>query len=224
MIVVQDKKLLQRYCEKYDICSHFSNWEALTKKLVRYRKGELIALYGDKADKLFFLISGTVKFSCIADNYEEYFFFDARNEGLFGEVEYVMDIPLISQSEVTEDCECIVIPIEENRHILDNDLKFQIFLTNILAQKYNDMRRRYMDIEAYPLEIRFVKYLLSDREGDDIGSLRQISGAIRCSYRQLLRVVKRFCERGWIEHLEQKGKYRITDREALERMLGEMEI
>ena len=220
MIVVHDKDLLQEYCEKYDISSHFSNWDALTKKLVRYRKGELIALYGDKADKLFFLIKGTVKFSCIADNYEEYFFFDARNEGLFVEVEYVMDIPLISQSEVMEDCECIVIPVEENRKILDNDLKFQVFLTNILAKKYNDMRRRYMEIESYPLEVRFVRYLLENRDGDEIDNLRQIAGAIRCSYRQLLRVVKKFCDNGWIKHLDQKGKYRIMDRGALEQMLS----
>lgn len=218
MIVINNEKKLQEYCERCDIGSHFSNWEALSKKLVCYKKGELIALYGAKSDKLFFLVKGTIRFSCIADNYEEYFFFNARNEGLFGEVEYVMDIPSITQSEVIEECECILIPIKENRSLLDNDLKFQIFLTHILAKKYNDTRSRYVDIESYPLEVRFARYLVVDRKEEGIGNLGQISKVMRCSYRQLLRIVKKFCEYGWIEHLEQKGKYRIVDREALEQL------
>ena len=220
MEVISDKELLEYYCEQRDIAYHFTNWDGLVKKLVRYKKGEIIALYGDKADKLFFLVKGTIKFSCIADNYEEFFFFNARNEGLFGEVEYVMDIPLITQSEVMEECDCIVIPVEENRNLLDHDLKFQVFLTHILAKKYDDIRRHYMDIESYPLEVRFARYLFADRRSDTIEDLQQISRAIKCSYRQLLRIVKKFCENGWIRHMEQKGKYKIVDRKALEKLMN----
>lgn len=216
MIVINNNALLKEYCEKYDICSHFSNWDKLKKKLVHYEKGEIIAFYGDQADKLFFLVKGTIKFCCITDDYEEYFFFDAANEGLFGEVEYVMNIPLITQSEVIEDCDCIVIPVKENRNLLDNDLEFQIFLTNILAKKYNDMRNLYMNVESYPLEVRLAKYLVADKNNNNVSELSQIAKTIKCSYRQLLRTMKRFVENNWIEHLQQKGKYRITDREALE--------
>ncbi len=77
-----------------------------------------------------------------------------------------------------------------------------------------------MEIESYPLEVRFVRYLLENRDGDEIDNLRQIAGAIRCSYRQLLRVVKKLCDNGWIKHLDQKGKYRIMVRGALEQMLS----
>jgi hypothetical protein len=41
MIVINNNALLKEYCEKYDIDSHFSDWEALTKKLVHYEKGEI---------------------------------------------------------------------------------------------------------------------------------------------------------------------------------------
>jgi len=216
MIVINNNALLKEYCEKYDINSHFSNWEALTKKLVHYEKGEIIAFYGDQANKLFFLVKGTIKFCCFTDDYEEYFFFDATNEGLFGEVEYVMNIPLITQSEVIEDCHCIVIPVKENRKLLDNDLKFQVFLTTILAKKYNDMRNLCMNAESYPLEIRLAKYLIADKNSSKISDLTQIAKTIKCSYRQLLRTIKQFVENGWIEHLPQKGKYKIKDRDALE--------
>ncbi len=216
MIVINNSALLKEYCEKFDISTHFSNWSDLTKKLVHYEKGEIIAFYGDQANKLFFLVKGIIKFSCITDDYEEYFFFDAINEGLFGEVEYVMNIPLITQSEVIEDCHCIVIPVKENRKLLDNDLKFQIFLTNILAKKYNDMRNLCMNAESYPLEVRLARYLVVDTTNCNISNLTQITKAIKCSYRQLLRTMKKFVENGWIEHLPQKGKYRIINRDELE--------
>lgn len=218
MIVINNNALLNEYCEKLDICSHFSDWEKLSKKLVHYERGEIIAFYGNQADKIFFLVKGVVKFSCITDNYEEYFFFDATNEGLFGEVEYVMNIPLITQSEVIEDSDCIVIPVRENRSLLDNDLKFQIFLTNILAKKYNDMRILYMNVESYPLEVRLARYLILKEDNDDISNLAQIAKIIRCSYRQLLRILKKFESNHWIAHLPQKGKYRITNHKAIEEM------
>lgn len=116
---IYNEKRMDEYCKKYQIQSHFTDWNKLKKKLVKYKKGELIELYESKPDKLFFLVSGTIRFTCIAGNFEEYFFFDAINNGLFGEVEYIMDIPLITQSEVLEDCECIVIPIKENKEMLE---------------------------------------------------------------------------------------------------------
>lgn len=220
MIVINDEKKLLEYCERYDISSHFTEWNALKKKLVRYKKGELIVMYGSITDKLFFLVSGAIRFSCIADNYEEYFFFNAKNEGIFGEVEYVMNIPSITQSEVIEECECILIPLKENRDLLDNDIKFQKFLTRILAKKYNDIRSKYMDIESYPLEIRLIRYLLTDKN-NNVENLGQIAKSINCSYRQLLRILKKFCDNSWMEHLEQKGKYRIVNREAMEQKVNE---
>lgn len=223
MIVINNKSLLEDYCRRYDIASHFTCWDALTKKLVRYEKGEIIALYGEKTDKLFFLVKGTIKFCCITDNFEEYFFFDAKNDGLFGEVEYVLKIPSITQSEVIDECDCIVIPIEENRHILDNDLKFHVFVNNILAQKYNEMRSIYMNKETCKLDVRLAKYITKNKNDDYISDLVQISKTVRCSYRQLLRIIKNFSEQGWIERLPQKGKYKILNRKALEALVDEWE-
>lgn len=223
MVIVHDKAKIDQYCQKLDIGSHFSNWEKLDKKLVHYTKGELIVMYGECSDKLFFLVNGKIKFYCIADNYEEYFFFNAKNDGLFGEVEYVMGIPSITQSEVLEDCDCIIIPIEKNRHLLDDDLKFQTFITRILAQKYNDMRLNYVDVETFSLEERLARYLVSQLDEELVDNLKQMSRVMRCSYRQLLRVIKKFCQMGYLERLSTKGKYRIADRDSLKKLAGKGE-
>lgn len=220
MIVIHDKEKIRQCCDRFDISSHFSNWDCLEKKLVHYSKGEIIVMYGQSSDKLFILVSGKVKFYCIADNYEEYFFFSAKNEGLFGEVEYALGIPSISQSEVVEDCECIIIPIEKNRQYLDNDLKFQTFVAQILARKYNDLRSNYVDVEAFSLEERLARYLVGLKEQEEIGNLRQISKVMRCSYRQLLRIISKFCEAGYLERMQTKGKYRIANVDALKKMAG----
>lgn len=221
MIVIDNKKLFQSYCVKYDIGSYFTNWDALIKKLVRYNKGEIVTLYGEKSDKLFFLVKGTIRFCCITDNYEEYFFFDATDEGFFGEVEYVLNIPLITQAEAIDECDCIIIPIKANRHLLDTDLKFQIFITKVLASKYNDMRNLSMNKESYTLDVRLAKYLITYKNDDYITNLTQIAKILKCSYRHLLRILKKFTRNGWIERLPQKGKYKIVDREALEKLVYE---
>ena len=213
---IHNKKQLDEYCSRYQIPSHFSEWDRMKKKLVRYEKGEMIGLYGEKPDKLYFLVKGMIRFTCIAGNFEEYFFFDATNNGLFGEVEYVMDIPLITQSEVLEDCECIVIPIRENRQILDQDLIFQKFIAQVLAQKYNDMRNQYMDVETTTLRIRLAEYLCSiNSQSETIPNLGLLAKYLRCSYRHLLREMKYFCENGCLVHLEQKGRYKIADEAKL---------
>jgi len=218
MVVVKDSKRLEQYCKRLEVASHFTHWDQMEKELVRYSKGEFIVPYGTWSGKLFFLVKGSVKFSCIADNYEEYFFFNARSEGLFGEVEYIMGIPSITQSEVMEESEVILIPIDCNRSLLDQDLKFQTFLTHILAQKYNELRSSYVDVESYGPEERFARYILG-REQELVCDLKQISIAIRCSYRQLLRIIQKFCELGFMEHLEKKGKYRVTNWEAIKHII-----
>ena len=129
-----------------------------------------------------------------------------------------MGIPSITQSEVLEESECILIPIERNRKLLDQDLQFQKFLTHVLAQKYNDMRRSYVDVESFGPEERFVRYLLA-REQALVCDLKQISIAIRCSYRQLLRIIQKFCELGYMVHLEKKGKYRVVNWEAIQHII-----
>jgi len=220
LIVINNDKLLQQYSQMYRINSYFSDWKKIKKELVKYKKGEIIALYGEDSDKLFFLLKGTIRFTSITDDYEEYFFFDATNEGLFGEVEYVLNIPSITQSEVIDDCQCIVIPISKNRYLLDHDLKFQKFVSKVLAKKYNDMRFIAMNTETYSLDVRLIKYLLSDSSVEIINNITNISKTLKCSYRQLLRVLKDFCSKGWIKHLPQKGKYRIINRKAMQQAIN----
>lgn len=217
MIEIRNKKKIKEMCDKCQVDLHFTNCNLMTKRFVHYEKGEIVAMYGAKSEKLFFLAQGTIRFSCIADNYEDYFFFDAFSNGLFGEVEYLIDIPIITQSEVVEACDCIEIPIKQNRNILDNDLKFQRFAGQVLAQKYNDIRKQNVNASAFSLRVRLAKYLCETCDEDlNISNLKLIAQNVRCSYRQLLRVMQYFCSVGWIEHLPAKGKYRIIDVKALE--------
>lgn len=217
MIKIKNEKQINELCEKYQITLRFANWNYLAKELVHYQKGEIIAICGENYDRLFFLVKGSIRFTCVADNYEEYFFFDAYNNGLFGEVEYLLNIPSITQSEAIEDCDCIVIPINKNRKFLDNDLIFQNFLGQVLARKYNELRDSYMNAKVFFLRTRLAAYLINNANCDtNISNLTQISKILRCSYRQLLREFKFFCEVGCLEHLNKKGKYKIANYEKLE--------
>ena len=119
---------------------------------------------------------------------------------------------MITQSEVLEDCECIVIPIKENKEMLDNDIVFQKFLGHVVAQKYNNMRNQYMNVETIPLRNRLAEYLYNNQNpSNSLPNLSMLAKYLRCSYRHLLREIKYFCEINCLEHLSQKGKYRVID-------------
>lgn len=208
------KKLEQMAAEKH-ITDYFLHWEQLNKHLVKYKKGEMIALYGEITNKIFFLLSGSIRFTSINEDYEEFFFFDAVNEGLFGEVEYVLDIPSITQSEVMDDCYCIIIPTDVNKSLLDNDIKFQREIARVLARKYNDQRALSVDTETYSVDVRLAHYILYTNLSDELQDLTTIAKTLKCSYRQLLRVLNTFCQQKWLRHGFTKGTYFVINREDL---------
>jgi len=211
----QSRSLLETMTSDGTIRNHFSDWDRLEKKLVLYRKGEIVVEYGDETDKLFLLLKGTIRFTSQNDDYEEYFFFDATNDGLFGEVEYVLHIPSITQSQAMNNCYCVEIPVRRNRELLDSDIRFQTFVSRVLAKKYNDLRLSSVDIETYSVRTRVIRYLLRETSQNRIRNLGLIAKTLKCSYRQLIRVLQDFCAKGWIEHGNSKGVYLLKDREAL---------
>ena len=209
------KALLEEMSRKDNIQRYFSDWEHLKKQLILYRKGEIIVEFGDRSDKIFILLKGTIRVTSLNDDYEEYFFFDAKNEGLFGEVEYMLNIPSITQSQTMNECYCVEIPIRENKELLDTDIQFQKTISRVLAKKYNDFRISSVDIETYSVEVRLIRYLLRESTSDRIDDLTLIAKSLKCSYRQLIRVLKKFCSRGWLVHGSMKGVYLVKNRDAL---------
>ena len=78
----QSRSLLETMTSDGTIRNHFSDWDRLEKKLVLYRKGEIVVEYGDETDKLFLLLKGTIRFTSQNDDYEDYLFLTVPTEEL----------------------------------------------------------------------------------------------------------------------------------------------
>jgi CRP-like cAMP-binding protein len=210
---------MDRYLEyavkEYHVDQYFSHWEKLKKQSRVYRKGEFISLF-EPMKNIIFLISGTMKICYTSEDGNEFFFSIISSYSFFGELEYLKHKPLNCQFEAITDAICIEIPIDANRHLLDEDLKFYKFISNELATHLIQVSSNFVHKEVYPLKTRLASYLLlGNKQYDEITNLKSLSSTLHCSYRQLLRVLAEFCKEGYLEHCSQKGTYRLIGYDQL---------
>ncbi len=216
MLKINDSRLLEEHCKKYNISNYFSDWTRVEKSLVMYEKGELICSPGIELKNLIFLVKGKMKIYYLGESGEEFFLSFITDFVFLGDVEYVLKTSTESLAEAVTDVECILIPLNKNLSVLDQDIKFQKFINKSLADKFIQFSFGTFNKELYSLEIRLASYILFKLVNhDELKNINIISKQLRCSYRQLLRVIARFCEIGCLQKGLKKGMYIITNRELL---------
>ncbi len=216
MLKLNDQELLEERCNKYNVSNYFSDWTKIEKVLVRYEKGELICSPGIELRNLIFLVNGKMKIYYLGESGEEFFLSFVSDFVFLGDVEYVLKTSTESLAEAVTDVECILLPLSRNLNILDQDIKFQKFINKSLADKFIQFSFGTFNKELYSLEIRFASYILFKLVNQyEIKNINIISKQLRCSYRQLLRVLGKFCEIGCLEKGLKKGTYLVRNRELL---------
>ena len=115
---------------------------------------------------------------------------------------------------------CIRIPIFQNRHLIEHDLTFYRYLCRTLATRFTDANMRTIQKTQLTLDKRLAEYLLTQYSlTEAITNLKPVSELLRCSYRQLLRVIKVFCEKKYLRKDDRRGVYYLNDTAGLRKLL-----
>lgn len=201
---------LQNALRKYGIRDMFDT-AGLDFRLLHYRKGEYLASPSMEAEYLLFLIRGSVQIYNLLEDSTLAPVAIQRPGAMLGDIEFITRQPTLFFVEAKTDVLCIGLPVAAQREQLSLDVRFLNMLLESVAGKFR--RISLMDINTRTLRERLL-FSLSEPSSDGcIHSVNEIVMQLRCSRRQLQRVLAELCtERVLIR--QGKGRYRLAEKPA----------
>lgn len=211
METVNDRKLRDYYLEKRRIQELFSTGLP-NFFLLHYQPGELLTNPFSPSKYLQFVVEGELLLYDMPDEDSTVMLQTTYNEvNLLGEVELLDAQFTPFFVEARTDVYTLALYLEQYQQILLNDPAFLRYLCSCLAAKLNGAVASSVQM---PLKKRVALSLQYADDSQCITDIGRLAKTFNVSNRQLLRVLKDFCQEGILEH-SQKGVYRILKKPAL---------
>ena len=211
METVNDRKLRDYYLEKRRIHDLFSTCVP-NFFLLHYQPGELLTNPFSPSQYLQFVVEGELLLYDMPDEDSTVMLQTSYDEvNLLGEVELLDAQFTPFFVEARTDVYTLALYLEQYQQILLNDPAFLRYLCSCLASKLNGAVASSMQM---PLKKRVALSLQYADDSQCITDIGRLAKTFNVSNRQLLRVLKDFCQEGILEH-SQKGVYRILKKPEL---------
>lgn len=194
------------WTDKTDIKSCFST-ENINFLIYKYAKGEMITSPHKKLREILFAVQGTVRIYGIKSTGDLFPVNQQKAPIILGDMEFAQKGNPPFYTEAVTDVICLALPLEPYEETLHKDVKF----LNTLLLSYGEKLRlfAFVDAAADTIEERVLLYLKNICPEGEINGIEGAVLKLRCSRRQLQRVVKKLCENGSLEKLG-KGRYRLS--------------
>lgn len=205
MQTMKSRVVLDRYIREGGIDQHFSTSRP-NFLLFHYQAGELLTSPFSPSEYLQFLVEGSVRLYVMPDESST-----VTLTASFHEVRIIGEMELVDASftpffvEAVTDVYAVALHIGQHREKLMQDPAFLRLLCVSLASK---LRASTAQSERLPLKERVRHSLLCMEPGQRFTDIKRLSETLNVSNRQLLRVLKDYCESGVLEH-EKKGVYLV---------------
>ena len=206
METIQQPQLLKRYLEHYNIPGRFTDPD-LPYELVQYAKGEQICAPNRPMDRLLILVKGSIRLYDYEEDFSAFSIGRLEPPAMLGEVEFCGECDPFFYAEAESTALCVSLSLKKCREQLACDVRFLNAAVSELVQKLK--MSAATDNSGKSLEERTLLYM---QNYCDFGCLSGVNTAVarlRCSRRQLQRVLKKMCEDGVAEKCG-KGFYRLT--------------
>lgn len=226
---INDLKLLKFYYEKFNMDRLFSASLIEMFELVKFQRMEYLCYEEQKLSHLMFLVEGKAKVFRTLANGKSMLIALYEPFAVMGEVELLEGRSVSSNVQALSSCYALALNIEIARVRLSEDPIFLKFMCSMLAEKLHDLGSMSSINLYYPLENRLASYILAtalpiNKEESEEKvfneNLTQLSELMGTSYRHLLRILNRFCQRGVITKGD-KG-YLILSEMMLEELAGDL--
>lgn len=205
MIKIDDSRVVKEYIDKYNIQSNFS-LDDYKFSVYKYKKGEYISSPLQQLTTVLFVVEGTVRIFGLRKNGEVVPINCQKAPLILGDLEFTKTDMSPFFSEAKTDITCIGISITDYKEQLNNDVKFLRLLLSSYALKIELFA--HIDTQAQTIEERVLIYLRDYVSNHEINGIDAATLQLRCSRRQLQRVLSSLCKQGKIEKVK-KGNYRL---------------
>lgn len=208
MKLIKDPVLLSNIIEEMDLQSKM-DLDIVRLELRKAEKGELLSGPHVRQKYIFILATGIVQIYGVG--------FDGRripvnlvNRGsVIGDVEFCSQRNSNLFSEVKKEAICVCVSIEEYREVLENDIRFLRWILASISQKV--YLTRVSEGTVISVEEKLLAYLREECENFTLQGVEQATLRLRCSRRQLQRILQKLCDEGLIEKTG-RGVYRLVDK------------
>lgn len=189
-------------------------------KILKYKKGENIALRGDRIKGLYINISGTLVSEMLKENGESKKIEELKSgmilasAFIFGKFNF-FPVDLIAKTDV----EILYLEKKEFISLLKKDEKImERFLDEVSEKAQFLSHNLWESISNKKIEQKLAEYILSHEKNGILEmeiTIKELSEFFNVSRPSLSRVLKEFTDTGIIERMK-RGSYKVLDRDYLE--------
>ena len=206
MRTIHDDALRNSYIRKGNILSYFriDDPELL---LLRYSPGDLLTAPFSPSQYLQFVVDGELLLYDMPDDSSVISFRATdHNVQIFGDMELID--PQFTPFFVEAKTEVYALAMYHSKY-KDVLLDDPVFLRHVCLSLAKKLQAATEPQEYLPLKDRVAHIIQRSETGGLITDIAHLSHSLNVSNRQLIRILKRFCEEGVLEHIK-KGVYRIN--------------
>lgn len=206
---IHEKSTIEKYLKASHLPEHFCT-ENLDFFLIEYRRGEFLSRPGQAVTNFLFPVRGNTVLYYLDENGNKRTLALLGGTGLLGDMEFALNSIPIFYAEAVTPVTALALPMERNRSALEKDCRFLMFLLRQNSQNKISIARNTVVLPK--LDERLIYYLKNDCPGQTMIGMDHTAARLRCSRRQLQRVVKKLKEQGRLIRVR-KGSYRLTEKE-----------
>ncbi len=205
MKIISDQKQMECWLDKSKIRNYFDTPD-LTFQAYVYEKGEFITVPGRQMEHILFLVEGTVQIYGIREDGSLSPVNEIVSPTILGDLEFPNQGITPFYTETKTQAVCLSLSTKKYRRQLDCDLRF----LHMLLASYTDKLKLFSlaDTVTTTLDERVLLYLKNICPENELNGIESATFQLRCSRRQLQRVLKKLCDDGKIEKTG-KGRYRL---------------
>lgn len=202
---IYDTVQIEKWVREQNIRDYFD-----TKDLVfhgyRFEKGEYLTSPTKRLEELLFVVQGAIRIYGVRDDGELRPVNQTDKPTVIGDLEFSTEGDTQFFVETQTPVICVALPVRKYRKQLDSDLRFLHFLLHSYAEK---LKLFGFDLAASTIEDRVMAYMKNSQPTHELNGISSAMLQLRCSRRQLQRVLSKLCETGQVEKLG-KGRYRLV--------------
>ncbi|MCI1347030.1 MAG: hypothetical protein LKG61_08700 [Solobacterium sp.] len=207
MRTIEDREQIRKWIEQYNIYDCFDS-SGLEFTACIFAAGETIVSPADRMDRIMFALKGSVRIYGI---HRDGSYTPVSKENvpfLLGDLEYAEKGKSVFFAEAAEETVFLCLSLSRYRDVLDHDARFLRFLLKSCSDKL--MMISTFDPVGLSLYERVLLYLTDEETSHEIIHLDPLLLRLRCSRRQLQRVLKKLCMDGKIQKTG-KGHYILKE-------------
>jgi CRP-like cAMP-binding protein len=220
MRLIPETAALRARVEAFRIPQHFSHWARYTVQYLTFAAGEEILAANEPVEGFYFLLTGQMRIYALNPDGKVCLLTlaSAGEQALLGDIEYLENCPSPNQVEAVS--ACTLLRVRYDRPLMATDLQLYRFLAGMLVRKMSAASEGTKRRTLYPLPQRFADFLLTaSTDGVYTGSYGDAAAILGVSYRQLMRVVRRFYDDGLISRTS--GAVHLLAPEKLRELRGD---